>query len=328
VTGIRGDVADGRAAIYADLLGYDEVAPHSGIERSDTLGVLRDIDRQVGRIERSFAWAPRPYHLVVLSDHGQTQGPTFEDTFGEGLEQLVAGLTKVEASVDPDSSAGNTESTAWFRSARGNERRPDAREGVLTVLGSGSIGLVYLPGEPRRLTLEEIDERFPELLTELRTHPGIGFLMVRSSEHGAMVLGASGHRLLDRSPDDPDAVVGDDPLAPFGPSAVAKVARADGFQYVADIMVNARYDVATDEIYAFERQVGSHGGLGGPQTHPFLLHPVEFTVPDHTIDGPVALHHVMKGWLTALGHPVSDRPQPEPAPPDQPQPDPPPSDQP
>jgi uncharacterized membrane protein YvlD (DUF360 family) len=83
VNGILGDVAEGRAAIYADLLGYDEVAHHSGPERSDTLGVLRDIDRQIRRIERSFAWAPRPYRLVVLSDHGQTQGPTFEDRFGE-----------------------------------------------------------------------------------------------------------------------------------------------------------------------------------------------------------------------------------------------------
>ena len=68
------DVAEGRAAIYVDLLGYDEVAHHSGPERADALAVLRDLDRQIARIARSFTWAPRPYHVVVLSDHGQTQG--------------------------------------------------------------------------------------------------------------------------------------------------------------------------------------------------------------------------------------------------------------
>ena len=83
VQGVINDVAEGRAAIYVDLLGYDEVAHHSGPERADALAVLRDLDHQIGRIARSFTWAPRPYHLVVLSDHGQTQGPTFRQRNGE-----------------------------------------------------------------------------------------------------------------------------------------------------------------------------------------------------------------------------------------------------
>ena len=44
-------------------------------------------------------------------------------------------------------------------------------------------------------------------------------------------------------------------------------------------MVNARYDPERDEVAAFEEQVGSHGGLGGPQTHPFLLYPAELSPP-------------------------------------------------
>ena len=42
-------------------------------------------------------------------------------------------------------------------------------------------------------------------------------------------------------------------------------------------MVNSRYDPELEEVAAFEEQVSSHGGLGGPQTHPFLLYPAEFT---------------------------------------------------
>lgn len=303
VNGILGDIAEGRAAIYVDLLGYDEVAHHSGTERADTLGVLRDIDRQVERIERAFRWAPRPYHLVVLSDHGQTQGPPFEHAFGESLEQIVERCTGAAAMSDPDSAAGRTESTAWLRSARGGHDH-DMSDGTVTVLGSGSIGLVYLPGPPRRLTIEQINERHPELIATLRTHPGIGFVLVHSDEHGAMVLGANGHRLLAKSTDDPEAVVGDDPLAVFGPSAIAKVAEVDRYDHVADLMINARYDDETDEVFAFEHQVGSHGGLGGPQTHPFLLYPESLSAPTQPIESAVDMHHVLKGWLAEIGQPV------------------------
>ena len=34
--------------------------------------------------------ADRPYHLVVLSDHGQSQGATFLDRYGKTLEELVS----------------------------------------------------------------------------------------------------------------------------------------------------------------------------------------------------------------------------------------------
>ena len=66
------------------------------------------------------------------------------------------------------------------------------------MLGSGNLGLVYLMEERRRLTLEEMNERHPDLIPALRNHPHVGWLLVRSSEHGAVVLGGSGtHYLAD-----------------------------------------------------------------------------------------------------------------------------------
>ena len=100
-------------------------------------------------------------------------------------------------------------------------------------------------------------------------------------------------------------VDGDDPLAPFGPDAVAQVSEVDGYRTVADLMVNSRYDPELDEVAAFEHQVGSHGALGGPQTHPFVLHPDRTRRPDEPILGSPALHRVLKGWLADLGHPVT-----------------------
>src|SRR4051812_27791012 len=90
VYGVLTDMMKGRPAVYATFSSYDEVAHHSGLERADTLEALRKLDQQFGRIARARRYAPRPYELVVLSDHGQTQGATFKQRNGYGLDELVA----------------------------------------------------------------------------------------------------------------------------------------------------------------------------------------------------------------------------------------------
>src|SRR6185312_774330 len=57
---------------------------------------------------------------------------------------------------------------------------------------SGNLGLVYLMDEPRRLTREEIDARHPDLIPALRAHPHVGWILVRSQEHGALAMGDGG----------------------------------------------------------------------------------------------------------------------------------------
>ena len=297
--GVINDMCEGRAAIYVDMLGYDEVAHHSGPERVDALAVLRDLDRNVGRIERTATWTPRPYKIVVLSDHGQTQGATFEQRTGQTLAELVAELCGAATSGDGDAEAGHTESSAWLRHAR---QKPGPTEAIAhdvpVVLGSGSLGLISIPGEAHRLHRAEIDARYPRLIPGLAAHPEIGFVLVRQSTGSSLVLAACG--CLDLAT---GAVIGEDPLAPFGPRAREQVAEVDGYATAADLMVNSRYDPELQEVAAFEDQVSSHGGLGGPQTHPFLLYPAELTAPVKPIFTSPAMHKVLKGWLTEVGHP-------------------------
>ena len=299
VNGVLNDMAEGRDAIYIDFLGYDEVSHHSGPLREDTLRVLRDIDRQIARFERAIPFAPRPYRIVVLSDHGQTQGATFEERFDESLTALVGRLCGAVVDVDDDSDAGRTESSAWLRSARDNEHELQRSETEPMVLASGNLGLVYLPDGDRRLTLEEIDDRYPNLVAGLVAHPGVGFVLVLTAADGPVVLSATGRRLVDTG-----HVEGDDPLEPFGPGAIAMVARAAGYPTAGDVMVNSMYDAERDEVAAFEHQVSSHGGLGGPQTRPFVIYPADVSDPAGPIEGPSALHRVLKGWMRELGQPV------------------------
>jgi hypothetical protein len=247
---------------------------------------------------------------VVLSDHGQTQGATFEERTGETLAALVGRLCGDVASGDDDSDEGRTESTAWLRLARGHddELSAPAASDAPIVLASGNLGLVTLPGDARRLTREEIDARHPKLIDALVDHPEVGFVLVATDRGGSIVLGRHGSRILsggEVASDGSDAVVGDDPLAPFGPRTLEQVREVDSFATVADLMVNSRYDPELDEVAAFEDQVGSHGGLGGPQTHPFLLFPVALSAPTEPIFTSVGMHRVLKAWLAEVGQPVT-----------------------
>jgi hypothetical protein len=98
-------------------------------------------------------------------------------------------------------------------------------------------------------------------------------------------------------------VIGEDPLVPYGEHAAALVARVSAFGNCPDVVINSRYDPATDEASPFEPHVGSHGALGGPQQHGFVLHPREFTDPGETV-GAQHLHRVLRGWLTESGTPT------------------------
>ena len=60
VATLVGDMRAGRSVVYADFVGYDEVAHHSGVERYDALETLRRLDREFARLERAAAGCARP----------------------------------------------------------------------------------------------------------------------------------------------------------------------------------------------------------------------------------------------------------------------------
>ena len=312
------------AAVVGDILA-DEVAHHSGIERPETLSTLARVDREIDRIRRVVAEAPRPYHLVVLSDHGQSQGATFLQRYGMTLEQVVEEATGKEAIgtgeegeqnprayITASAEEASHEEGAVGSAAKAVAKRDSNRDDLgleggpdqlpaspdhgreipeLSVMASGNLGLITFPREPGRLTLERIEELYPGLLDALREHPGIGFVMVDSA-NGGVALGAEGANWFEI-----DDVEGVDPLAPFGQNAIQHVLRTHRFSNCPDIMVNSTWWSDMDEVAAFEELVGSHGGMGGTQAHPFVLHPVDLAWPDEPVVGAEEIHRVLKGWL-------------------------------
>jgi uncharacterized membrane protein YvlD (DUF360 family) len=304
VFGVLTDMMRGRPAVYATFSSYDEVAHHSGLQRADTMEALRKLDQQFERLRRARDYAPRPYEIVVLSDHGQTQGATFKQRNGYGLDELVersltggrvAGFSGGDEQNAMVHHAVDEASGAQAKAAA-KKSKNDVSDREVVVLGSGNLGLVYLMDQqPRRLTLEEIDERHPDLIGALRAHPHVGWLLVRSAERGAVVLGPRGTHYLDER-----RVDGEDPLAPFSPTAPDHLRRTDAFAHVADIMVGSFYDPMLDEGCAFEELISFHGGLGGPQTRAFVLAPARLPIPAEPLVGAASVHGLLRGWRHGL----------------------------
>ena len=112
---------------------------------------------------------------------------------------------------------------------------------------------------------------------------------MHSAEHGPVVLGARGTSYLATG-----RVDGEDPLAGFSSTASAHLERTDAFEHVADIMVNSFYDPQLDEGCAFEELISFHGGMGGPQTRPFLVYPDELPAPPEPIIGAASVHQTWR----------------------------------
>jgi uncharacterized membrane protein YvlD (DUF360 family) len=318
----------GTPVIYVDFTDYDEIAHHSGPERGETFDALDGIDRAIATLEKASGMAPRPYRFVVVSDHGQTLGATFLQrygvTLGDVIRELMGGEAQVEQATARVEEWGNTNAflseltrvkgisgglarTALrsqtsdgvvelgpagevaageaSRTAEAPEERPD-----LIAIASGNLGLVYFPRLPGRVTLEQLAAAYPGLLDALAAHPGIGAILVASEEHGSLVVGHAGINFLAEG-----RVEGVDPVVQYGGRSREAILRLDGMDHVPDLSIISLYDPVFEEAAAFEELIGSHGGLGGPQTQGLLLHPAEWEL-DEEVVGAEAVYRQLRRW--------------------------------
>ena len=309
----------GAPTIYVDYTGYDAIAHHCGPEREEAIDALAGIDRAIGALLKAARHTSRVYRLVVLSDHGQCLGATFRQRYGQPLEAVVAAVLPDTMSV-----VGTTESvessgigrrmaaefgrgpglgplvarrlpSALRRFGRGAKPGATAAPPDVVVASSGNLAHVYFTGQPGRMTGEAIETLHPGLIETLARHPGIGALLVRSAAGHALVLGPQGP--IDLTSSQPD---GSDLLADYGPRAAENLVRLDGFPNAGDLILLGAVDRVSGEVTGFEELVGSHGGLGGWQTEPFILCPAGFTLAEDPPVGAPALYHQLIAWQAQL----------------------------
>ncbi|MDD3827854.1 MAG: alkaline phosphatase family protein [Anaerolineae bacterium] len=288
-------------AIYASYTGYDEIAHHFGAGSPEARRALRALDNQIRHIDRiRQTYQAREYDLYILSDHGMTPSVPFRAAFGLSLEQFVAERTGQQVYAGEGEDEGLPEQRARFlvEEIRGLEaqrrgqiptlllqatrRRLEeellaqaleaewdlSRRGEIAVRNSGSLSHIYFQVTPRQMDLGEIALLYPQLLPDLVGHPGIGLVAGRDGEHvvvtsekGTLWVGPEGERLE-----------GEDPLAGYEGRgwAVGQVVRLMRFPHAGDLVLLGTWD--GEQVICFEEQVSSHGGLGGPQTQPFLAY--------------------------------------------------------
>jgi putative membrane protein len=321
-----GDIARGIPDMYIAYSGYDDLSHFAGPETPEAYRMLKKIDQHIVRIEKAVKQAPRPYHVVVLSDHGQSEGLTFGAKYGVELQDYVKQLM-----VDDHSVAAMMETEeAWKRisallsDAANLDRRTTrflrtmlaskTQNGIVTlekrrengspdgttshissadfiILASGCMGLFYVNKAKKRLSYEQIQSMFPDLIPGLISHPGIGFLLVNSERDGALAIGKEGINFLDAQ-----FVEGIDPLSGYGQNAAMHARRLNSFTDCPDIVLNTVYNPETEEISSLEYQVGHHGGLGGAQSHAFLLYPGEFSVGEKAIICAETINQILRQW--------------------------------
>jgi hypothetical protein len=280
-------MARGAPAIYCDLVDYDEVAHHAGPARPESMRQLESLDRMLGVLERLAPEAARRYHLVVLSDHGQSQGAPFRQRYGETLDELVDRFSAPDVAAAPESTAEDE--------ATREPNFPVPPVAPLLVVSSGNLALIYLTRWTERLNRTEIDRAYPKLISGLAAHPGVG-LVIFNDEDGPVALGSAGtHRLRD------GIVEGVDPLLAYGPEARCDLLRHQDAAHVGDLVLISNVDPFTHEVAAFEELVGSHGGLGGWQTDAMLVYPAGWPVSPEPMRGSDTVHRQLVEWLAMLG---------------------------
>lgn len=289
---------------YSTYLGYDEIAHHSGIRDRDAWFALRGMDKQIKRLVNGNKYCKRDYQFVIQSDHGQTNGATFKQRYGQSFDEFVKSLLPQDMEIYAKMNSNEDHYAETFipfsKQIERVNKKQEKEEKELTdseviVLASGNLAMIYLTQWKHRLTYEEINNLFPELIREIVNNEYIGFVVVKSTEKGDLAIGKNGIYYLDQ-----DKFEGENPLEGFGKNIVKHLKRNTSFKYTPDILVNSFYDSENDEVCAFEELVGSHGGVGGSQSEPFILYPSSWDVPEEEIIGAENIYKLLKENLAKL----------------------------
>ncbi|MGH2441935.1 MAG: alkaline phosphatase family protein [Chloroflexota bacterium] len=297
--GIRLDIFRGVPAVYANYIGYDEVAHHLGPQRTASYRALKALDRQVRDVLRAIERnGLRPYDLYVMSDHGMTESVPFHHKYGQTLGQFIgshgvdppvaselesrsfrdiATLHQVEelsAEIGPRTSSA----TGFFvdRAMRlamrigtgplqaGLAESPDSP--VLAIYSS-ALANVYFMDFASRPDVDEIRERAPGLVESLVGHPGVGLVIARRAGK-TVALFRGGQATLETASDGELAFLELYDCRDLLRKQLLQLAQMPSS---GDLLVFGAFDGRS--VINFEDHAGAHGGLGGPQMFPFIIAP-------------------------------------------------------
>lgn len=314
----------GTNSVYVDYLDYDEIAHHAGIARPESLAALSGLDTIIGILTKAAKLSQRPYHVVFVSDHGQSQGPTFKQlNGGSSLEQIVGdimGTSAIQSSTAPveqesiarslfaqqGSSKGVTGSTArqlgkQYKDKTAKAKHVSHQQVELVVTGSGNLGNIWLKSFKKKPDITQIDEKYPNLIKNLLEVKGIGMVILLDVNQQPICKTAKGSINLNT-----EEVEGINPLRGYSNIRIKELLNLAQNTNAPDIQVISAMNSSTGEVYAFEELVGNHGGIGGGQTEAILIHPTKLKIAkrfyenDKLYDS-TTIHKIFVDWLKQAG---------------------------
>jgi hypothetical protein len=346
--GVQMDIYRGTPAIYVNITTYDEVAHHVGPTHPAAFQAIKSIDRQIAHIDKMLTrYRQHDYDLYILSDHGMSPSAPFKRRFGLSLgdyilQQIGAPLVLHERWSAPGHALTQAHyllqelhgleerlsphSAAVVRTAREYFGRrlpcPDEREGNghtsgaqdhwnperhsdVSVRVSGPLAHVYFNVSERRLNLSEIALLYPALLNRLIEHPGIGAVVGREG-HETVIMGRQGTLTVHK---DSRHLQGANPLDGLSDlqRQITQLDYVASFPRSGDLMLLGAW--RNGEVITFEDQIGTHGGVGGPQERPFILYPGEMDWPSDAIKNSCDLYPLFARYLEPAPEPVTTGPK-------------------
>ncbi|MFW9934142.1 MAG: alkaline phosphatase family protein [Candidatus Thorarchaeota archaeon] len=312
------NITRGVPGIYTTFLGYDEIAHHSGPMTTDALKALKGLDKQIRRVLHAINHiAPRPYHLFILSDHGQSCGWTFKQRYDTSIKDLIANLLEGKLSVgeieaidahvgyvgglvedlntgqeEVEGKKGKNALRHFYRQKSETEDivgEADVTEDNVIVCASGNLAQIYFKTQKERLTLQDFEQQFPGFISKLVAHEGVGFALIKDANRGPIALGKEGVVELRTG-----KIEGTNPLTPYDKPNVRikQLLRLAEFPSAGDItLISPVYPDGS--VAAYEELIGNHGGVGGYQTHAILLHPTEIKVDSDKITNSEEIYHIL-----------------------------------
>jgi len=287
------DIKRGVPKIYTNYVSFDEIAHLRGPNSTGAYFMVRALDRRIKRIYRKMK--EEEYDLYIMSDHGQTDAVPFRFLEGMTIAEYIGKCTQVKSFGLTSAHEGRLSMIGvvmkktlefvkyvstplrWMVSsfAKGMLRmlKPkryrfiwDENERIL-VTDSCCLAHVYFNISSERMSLRQINRKYPKLVEKLARNRNIGIVMARQG--GDIILARRKDRIIIGK--DSVKVKGKDFLKRYGDfeTTVKQLREFDRLKFVGDLVLFGNYEDGV--AVSFADHVGAHGGLGGDMMWPFFI---------------------------------------------------------
>ena len=300
------DISRGVPSIYSDYIGYDELSHHRGPYSYSALRTLKAIDRKIYHINKAILKSERKYDFFIISDHGHTPSIPFQKANGgKMLKDAIGGyINDTELKVYEFDTGYNAVFKRLFLymgdffkkgtckkiyngfiGGMKSVKEPESmqtfqwqNEKTIYIMDSGPMANIYFSGKPKRMALEEIENKYSKLINMLANLKGIGFIAGINEKGEASIYDKEDQKFyvlkyfinnLAGKNFTIGRIIDSCKTKAESETAFSSLERFIEFKNSGDLILFGAYD--GKNIINFENQMGAHGGIGGEQNKPFAV---------------------------------------------------------